>query len=219
MSLTHDRADNGAFWASHTIDRGQSTANGSTSFAYPLLTLNGINLSAEDDVFSSYSTNSNRLYRRGNDNLMSLRRLLQTVDNSSDGLERDQLLEEQAISGIEMDLAEWASGQSFSADDNYWFAGFELKASGVNNFAFARASLGEWSSIGNNGTGSRSVPPDADGAGDILRIARTKAESSTPDETTPYRLKGFSVDMITRTDQSVGFLLGFRDDNAEGCSN
>ena len=471
VSLTHNRSDNTAFWASHTIDRGQSTANGGTGFAYPLLTLNGINLSTGDDaftddflnfdfsaaridvpfernsgtaspldsVFSSYSTNSNRLYRRTNNNLMSLRRLLQTVDdtsdgrtvgwapnphlfeagvsgpeagesrfdaedprallggyfhgargieltgNSGDGFERDQVLEEQAIAGIELDLAEWAPSQSFTADDNYWFAGFELKAGNANSFGLARASLGAWDNMAVNGSGTENVPADGavwelhsngtvsdttdptpyggfqinesaqkqsandtgdflgnlylnydnanleggndvpngaaspdgywlafsgrsqsadDDAGDILRLARTRNVSPSPVSGTPYRLKGFSIEvsgngkhrltqrasacmtldagnadirleghrtqystdsgeyriadaeqsstsctysqnnlfsidscssshfqargyaadggdtlvMITRTDQSVGFLLGFKDDSAEGCS-
>lgn len=476
VSLNQDLEDNnGAFWATHTIDRGENTANDGTSFAYPLLTLSGINLSTDDEdftdeflnfdfsaaqidvpyernsadfsqldsVFSSYSTNSNRLYRQPNDNLISLRRLLQTVDDSNDGrtvgwtpnphlfeagvsgddtedpdallsgyfhgargiqlsgssgdgFEREQLLEEQAIAGIELNLAEWESDQSFSADDDYWFAGFEIKADGVNDFEFARASIGEWEAVDERGgtesieTGamweldgngevltstddsisspyegfdlreanreqssndqgeflgnlhlnygnanqegkgearsgdipngaaspdsnwlafsSRSQPFDNDNAGDILRVARAQSSSAaSPDTSTPYRLSGFSVEvtgdgehrliqreqscatfgsssaefqldghrtqytidtdefriadsqqlsasgctnsdagglfeiggcsngpdfeargyatdegdtlvMITRTDQSVGFLLGFRDDSVEGCS-
>ncbi len=311
---------------------------------------------------------------------------IELTGSSSGGFSREAVLEEQATAGIELDLAEWPSGQEFSPDADYWFAGFELKAGDVGGFGFARASLGEWNNITGNGIGTEDIPtngagtvwtlnasgsisdttdptpyggfqidestrqqsandtgeflgnlylnydnanlegggnipngaasPDSywlafsgrsqpadDDAGDILRLARTKDASPSPVSDTPYRLKGFSIEvtgtgehrlaqregacltfdagdaemnleghrtqyrsdsgefrianaeqsssscshdqndpftidctnpdfeargyaadggdtlvMITRTDQSVGFLLGFRDDSAEGCS-
>ncbi|MEQ6884367.1 hypothetical protein [Salicola sp. Rm-C-2C1-2] len=68
------------------------------------------------------------------------------------GYDRDQILEEQAISSIELNLSEWEGEDDFTPADfnaDYQFAGFEVKPASNGGVDIARASLGTWEFTGN----------------------------------------------------------------------
>ena len=218
--ISLNSGDNTGFWATHTLDRGVSEANG-TAYTYPRYSIGNLPLSelgfdlalgtvdiplrrrsfdsTLDDAFRSYSTQANQLFAPQDDNgtqnnmLSSLRPILQTVSDEGTrtigwapnphvyragalrdsnappqamlssyfhaargwelsgtddtGYEREGILEQQAISAIELNLAQWSGEESFSPDSStadYRFAGFELKPGSNGGLDLARASLGTW---------------------------------------------------------------------------
>ena len=224
VSLNNSQ-QNGGFWATHTIARGSSTANGGTSYTYPgysignlefanlgfdlalgtvdvPFTRSSFGFSALDPAFRSYSTQSNQLYQSGNGNIFSsLRPLLQTVSDvgtrtigwapnphihtasaertdreapqamlsnyfhaakawelsgsEEEGYNRQKLLEEHAITNVEINLSEWDDSiNRFSTDEEYRFIGFELKPDTAGGIKRATARTGTWTMDSNTNTGS-----------------------------------------------------------------
>ncbi|PAU78693.1 hypothetical protein CK501_13480 [Halovibrio salipaludis] len=106
--ISLNSGDNTGFWATHTLDRGVSEANG-TAYTYPRYSIGNLPLSelgfdlalgtvdiplrrrsfhsTLDDAFRSYSTQANQLFAPQDDNgtqnnmLSSLRPILQTVSD------------------------------------------------------------------------------------------------------------------------------------------
>ncbi|WP_077530657.1 hypothetical protein [Vreelandella utahensis] len=222
--ISLNAGESSGFWATHTIDRGVSNANGA-AYTYPSYSIGNLPLSelgfdlalgtvdipktrrsfdsTLDDAFRSYSTQANQLFapqddESGQSNLLSsLRPVLQTVSDEDartigwapnphvyragavretdeppqailssyfhaargwelsgtddTGYEREGVLEQQAISTIELNLSEWSGEESFSPDSStadYRFAGFELKPVSKGGIDVAQASLGTWDFTG-----------------------------------------------------------------------